>query len=435
MISRYSRPQLDRIWSQQRKLELWLEVEIAALEGWSQEGLVPQEAVDAVRDQAEVDVERVKEIERETRHDVAAFVQSIEEVVGAEHGRWVHFGLTSSDVLDTAYALQLVEAADILLENVDALLDVLERRAFEHRDTPKVGRSHGIHAEPTTLGHTFAVWYEEMKRARRRLEQARETVRVGKVSGSVGTFANVPPGVEAHVCDKLGLKPASVSTQIVQRDRHAEFSTAMALVASSLEKFATEVRHLQRTEVAEAEEFFHEGQKGSSSMPHKRNPVLTENVTGLARTIRGYASPAQENVALWHERDISHSSVERIVGPDATTLLDFALVRMTKVLDKLVVYPDKMMENLRETNGLVFSQRVLLALIRNGASRDGAYRTVQRLAKEAFEEERNFEALVRDDESVCAQLGEDELDACFDLETVLENIPTIFERVFGQSSK
>jgi len=430
VLERYTRPPMNRLWSQERKLEAWLEVEIAALEGWADEGTVPRETVEAVRREAEVDVERVREIEKVTRHDVAAFVQSIEEAVGPEHGRWVHFGLTSSDILDTAFALRLREAADILLEDVDALLEVLERRAHEYKHTPRVGRSHGIHAEPTTLGHMFAIWYEETKRARRRIEQARETVAVGKISGSVGTFGNVPPQVEARACEELGLEPAPVSSQIIQRDRHAEFISTLGVVASTLEKFATEIRHLQRTEVGEAEEKFHDGQKGSSSMPHKRNPVLSENVTGQARTIRGYVQPALENVALWHERDISHSSVERTVPPDSTTLLDFSLVRMTKVLDELVVYPERMRENLEQQKGLVFSQRVMLALVREGLSRDEAYSRVQHVALKAFNDDEDFRRLVRHDEAMTAELSDEQIDRCFDLDDALRHMDDIFARVF-----
>ncbi len=430
MLERYTRPPMARLWSDRRKFETWLEVEIAALEGWAEQGTVPRETVEAVRDQAVVDVERIKEIEQVTRHDVAAFVDSIEETVGPEHGRWVHFGLTSSDILDTAFALRLREASDRLLEDVDEMLEVLERRAREFETTPRVGRSHGIHAEPTTLGHTFAIWYREMQRNRRRLEQARGEIAVGKISGSVGTFGNVPPEVEATACAELDLEPAAVSSQIIQRDRHAEFVSTLGVVASSLEKFATEVRHLQRTEVGEAEEKFREGQKGSSSMPHKRNPVLSENVTGQARTIRGYIGPALENVALWHERDISHSSVERTIAPDSTTLLDFSLVRMTKIIDELVVYPDRMRENLEQQNGLVFSQRVMLALVRAGLSRDEAYERVQSVALEAFEDDLDFRELVRHDEAITSELSEETIERCFDLDDALRHIPDIFERVF-----
>lgn len=424
---------MRRLWSQRAKLEAWLEVEIAALQGWASVGVVPGETVDVVRERAEVDVERVREIEEETRHDVAAFVQSIEEGVGEEHGRWVHFGLTSSDILDTAFALRLREAADHLIAGVDDLMDAIEARAREFRDVPRVGRSHGIHAEPTTLGHMFAIWYEEMKRARRRLLKARETISYGKVSGSVGTFGNVPPEVEAEACRVLELEPAPVSSQIIQRDRHAEFVSTLGVVASSLEKFATEIRHLQRTEVGEAEEKFHEGQKGSSSMPHKRNPVLSENVTGQARTIRGYVGPALENVALWHERDISHSSVERMVPPDATALLDFSLARMTNIVEGLVVYPERMRENLEQTGGLIFSQRLMLAQVREGASRDEAYRDVQRLAQRAIEEEdADFRALVEQDDAITGRLSDEQIERCFDLDDALRHIPVIFERVFGR---
>jgi adenylosuccinate lyase len=430
MIPRYTRPALAELWSEENKYSIWFDVELAAVEGWAAEGVVPPEAAEYIRDNAVLDVARAKEIEQVTRHDIAAFVQSLEEQVGEEYGRWIHFGLTSSDILDTTFAVQLGQAADLLLEDIDALMEVIDRRAHEHKHTPKIGRSHGIHAEPTTFGHTLAIWYDEMRRQRARLEQARETISYGKVSGSVGTFQNVPPTVEAYVCDKLDLKAAPASSQIVQRDRHAQFMATLGLIASSLEKFAVEIRHMQRTELREAEEKFKSGQKGSSSMPHKRNPVLTENVTGLARTIRGYITPALENVALWHERDISHSSVERMIGPDSTGLLDFALVRMTKVLDELVVYEENMRKNLEQTRGLPFSQRVLLALIRKGLSRNEAYARVQSVAMVAWQEERDFEALVRADEAIAEHLNDEELDVCFDLESALAHIDTIFERVF-----
>ena len=423
------------LWTEEHKLNLWFEIELAAVEGWAELGVVPPEAASHIREAAVLDVERVKAIEEVTRHDVAAFVQSLEESVGEEHGRWIHFGLTSSDVLDTAFAIQLRDAADMLLTGVDELADAIEERAREFASTPKIGRSHGIHAEPTTLGHTFATWHAEMQRNRDRLERARETVAYGKISGAVGTFANVPPEVEAYVCEKLGLKPDLVSTQVVSRDRHAEFFTTLALIASSLEKIAVEVRHMQRTEVAEAEEKFHAGQKGSSAMPHKRNPVLSENVTGLARTIRSYALPAMENVALWHERDISHSSVERVIGPDATTLLDFALHRTTKIVRNLVVYPERLKANLDRTRGLPFSQSILLALIRAGLSRDAAYRRVQSVAMDAWENDRDFEAAARESDEIGEVLDADVLDECFDLDRTLSQVPTIFERVFSQQRK
>ncbi len=434
MIPRYTRPEFAAIWTEERKLQAWFEIELAAVEGWAEEGVVPPEAAEHIRENAVLDVDRVLEIEKITRHDVAAFVQSLEETVGEEYGRWIHFGMTSSDVLDTAFAIQLRDAADILLEDVDEMLAAIKRRAYEFRDTPMIGRSHGIHAEPTTFGHVLAIWYDEMKRNRRRLEAARETIAYGKVSGAVGTFSNIPPSVEAYVCDKLGLKPAPASSQIVQRDRHAEFFAALALIASSLEKFAVQIRHMQRTEVGEAEEKFHKGQKGSSAMPHKRNPVLSENVSGLARHVRAACVPAMENVALWHERDISHSSVERMIGPDATVTLDFAMRRMTGVIDNLVVYPERMLENLEQTRGLPFSQTILLTLIRKGLSRSAAYKRVQSVAMKSWEEGLDFKAEALRADAFLEHMTQEELEACFDLEAVLGRIPTIFERVFGAPS-
>ncbi|TVR03233.1 MAG: adenylosuccinate lyase [Deltaproteobacteria bacterium] len=432
MIDRYSRPEMREIWSEENKLARWLDIELAACDAFAEIGLMPADAAARLRERASVNVERVQEIEAITRHDVAAFVQSIEEVVGAEDGRFIHFGLTSSDILDTAFALQLVQAGNILIEGLDALATAIRKRAVEHRHTVMVGRSHGIHAEPTTVGHVLAIWYDEVKRNRRRLVAAIETVSVGKLSGSVGTFTHVPPSVEERVCAQLGLRPAPASNQVIQRDRHAEYFCAMALIASSLEKFAVQVRHWQRTEVSEAEEFFHKGQKGSSSMPHKRNPVLSENVTGLARLVRGYVMPALENVALWHERDISHSSVERVAAPDATVTLDFAIHRLTGLIDKLVFYPDNMMRNLRKTRGLVFSQRVLMALIQAGVGRDTAYSLVQRNAMRAWEQELDFPALVREDDDIRANLSETDIEECFDLQHNLRHLDAIFARVFEE---
>jgi adenylosuccinate lyase len=426
---------MTALWTEERKLALWLDVEIAALEGWAALGVVPAEVPGRVRALARVDAARVAEIEAVTRHDVAAFVQSVEEQVGEEAGRWVHFGMTSSDVLDTTLAITLRDAATLLIEGVEGLMAAVKRRALEHAMTPMIGRSHGIHAEPTTFGHVLATWYEELQRGKRRLEAARAAIAVGKVSGAVGTFANVPPEVEAHVCAALGLVAEPASTQIVMRDRHAEYFAALGLVATSLERFALQIRHMQRTEVGEAEERFHTGQKGSSAMPHKRNPVLSENITGLARTIRGYMTPALEDVALWHERDISHSSVERVIGPDATTLLDFALARMTQLIDELVVYPERMRRNLDQTRGLPFSQSVLLALIQAGLSRQEAYVYVQRLAMRAWEEELDFEALVRADAAIRAKLDSATLDRCFSLEHALRHIPAILARVFGSEAR
>lgn len=430
MLPRYTRPQMAELWSESTKYRLWLKVELAALRGWAKEGVVPVEAAAYIAQRARVDVARAQEIEAITRHDMAAFVQSLEEQVGPEFGRWIHFGLTSSDVLDTSFALRLGQAADILLDGIDALMAAIERRAWEFKDTPRVGRSHGIHAEPSTFGHILAVWFDEMRRNRERLARARESISVGKISGSVGTFQNVPPSVEAFVCAELGLQPAAVSTQIIQRDRHAEFFLTLGLIASSLEKFSVEIRHLQRSEVGEVEERFYGGQKGSSSMPHKRNPVLSENITGLARTIRGYITPALENVVLWHERDISHSSVERTIAPDATALLDFALARLSSVIDNLVVYPQRMRENLESTRGLVFSQRLLSALIASGLARDEAYARVQQVAMRAWEEKLDFEALTRQDAAIAEQLSPAQIDECFDLGRALRHIDQIFERVF-----
>lgn len=434
MIPRYTRPELAALWTEERKLQHWFDIELAAVEGWAREGVVPEEAAAHIREHAVLDVERVQEIEKITRHDVAAFVQSLEESVGEEYGRWIHFGMTSSDVLDTCLGIQLREAADILLEDIDSMMQAIKRRAYEFKDTPMIGRSHGIHAEPTTFGHVLAIWYDEMRRNRRRVEAAREVVATGKISGAVGTFANIPPSVEAYVCEKLGLSPAPASSQIVQRDRHAEFFTTLAVVASSLEKFAVQIRHMQRTEVLEAEEKFHKGQKGSSAMPHKRNPVLSENVTGLARIVRSYAIPALENVALWHERDISHSSVERMIGPDATGVLDFALVRFTGVIDNLVVYEKNMKKNLEQTRGLPFSQGILLRLVRTGLSRQDAYKLVQNVAMRAWEEELDFEELAVDDPGFNEHLSQDEIKEAFDLDHTLRRVPDIFERVFGEDS-
>lgn len=432
MIPRYSRDVMAQLWTEEHKLRIWLEVELAAVEAWATQGVVPAKAASAIREAAVLDVARVQEIERVTRHDVAAFVQSVEEVVGAEYGRWLHFGMTSSDVLDTTLAIQLRDAAALLIEGIDGLMAAIKRRAFEHHNTVMIGRSHGIHAELTTVGHVMASWYDDLARQRKRMVAAREDIAVGKVSGAVGTFANVPPEVEAEVCAKLGLSPAPVSSQIVDRDRHAYFFMTLAVVASSLERFAVQIRHWQRTEVGEAEERFHQGQKGSSAMPHKRNPVLSENITGLARMVRAYAVPALENVALWHERDISHSSVERMSAPDATVTLDFAIARMTRVIDELVFYPEHMRRNVALTRGLPFSQGILLALIERGCSRQDAYVLVQRVAMRAWEQGEDFEQLAKADEGFRAHLDEETLGRCFDEAQALRHIPTIFERVFGQ---
>ncbi|RMD48922.1 MAG: adenylosuccinate lyase [Alphaproteobacteria bacterium] len=435
MIPRYSRPEMTEIWSPRTKFRIWFEIEAHALEAMADLGLVPRENAEAVWKAADVefDIDRIDEIERETRHDVIAFLTHLAEIVGPEQARFVHQGMTSSDVLDTCFNVQLVRAADILLADIDALLAAIRRRAFEHKHTVMIGRSHGIHAEPITFGLKLATMYAEMSRNRERLAAAREEVRTGAISGAVGTFANIDPRIEAHVCEKMGLKPEPISTQVIPRDRHAMFFATLAVIASSIERIATEIRHLQRTEVLEAEEYFAPGQKGSSAMPHKRNPVLSENLTGLARLVRAYAIPAMENVALWHERDISHSSVERNIGPDATVTLDFALVRLTGVIDRLVVYPERMKRNLDLLGGLVHSQRVLLALTQKGVSREDAYRLVQRNAMKVWEEGKDFLTELKSDPEVTAVLSPEEIEARFDLGYHTKHVDTIFERVFGES--
>ena len=433
MIPRYSRPEMVAIWSPEARFRIWFEIEAHAGDAMAELGVIPKANAAAVwkaRD-AVFDVARIDEIERVTKHDVIAFLTHLAEIVGADAARFVHQGMTSSDVLDTALNVQLTRAADILLADLDGLMAALKTRAFEHKMTVRIGRSHGIHAEPTTMGLTFARFYAEMKRNRQRLENAREEIATGALSGAIGTFANIDPRVEAHVCERLGLAPEPISTQVIPRDRHAMFFATLAVIASSVENIATEIRHMQRTEVLEAEEFFAPGQKGSSAMPHKRNPVLSENLTGLARMVRSMALPAMENVALWHERDISHSSVERMIGPDATITLDFALVRLTNVIGNLVVYPENMMRNLNRFHGLVHSQRVLLALTQKGVSREDAYRLVQRNAMKVWEEGRDFLDELKADAEVRAALSEAELEEKFDLGYHTRHVDTIFERVFG----
>jgi adenylosuccinate lyase len=430
VIPRYSREKMTAIWSQENKYQKWLDVEVAACEAMVKLGKVPADAVANVKAKAVINVARIDEIEKVTKHDVIAFVSSLTEKIG-EDGRFIHMGLTSSDVLDTALAVQLKEAAEMLIDDLDQLLPVLKKRAFEHKDTLMIGRSHGIHAEPITFGLKMALWYQEMQRNRERLVRARETVSYGKIAGAVGTFSFIDPFVEEYVCKKLGLKPAPVSSQIVQRDRHAEFFSTLAIIASSLDKFAQEIRLLQRTEVREAEEYFSPGQKGSSAMPHKRNPVLSENISGLARLVRSYAIAALEDVALWHERDISHSSVERVIGPDATIVLDFMLGRFTGLMDKLVVYPERMMANLNMTHGVIFSQMVLLSLIEKGTTREDAYAIVQKNAMKSWEEGLEFKKLLEQDEIVKKYLGEKELTDIFNVNNFLKNLDFIFNRVFG----
>jgi len=433
MIPRYSRPDMVAIWSPESKFRIWFEIEAHACDALAEIGVIPKEAAKTIWDKGgttQFDVARIDEIERSTKHDVIAFLTHLAEIVGPD-ARFVHQGMTSSDVLDTCFNVQLVRATDLLLDDMAALLDALKRRAFEHRDTVTIGRSHGIHAEPTTFGVKLAQAYAEFERGKRRLQAAREEIATCAISGAVGTFANIDPRVEAHVAEAMGLAAEPVSTQIIPRDRHAMYFATLAVIASSVERLATEIRHLQRTEVLEAEEYFAPGQKGSSAMPHKRNPVLTENLTGLARMVRSYAAPAMENVALWHERDISHSSVERMIGPDATVTLDFALARLTGVVDKLLVYPQNMMANLDRFRGLVHSQRVLLALTQAGVSREDAYRLVQRNAMKVWEEGKDFLTELLADTDVRAALSEEEIREKFDLGYHTRHVDTIFERVFG----
>lgn len=435
MIPRYSRPDMVAIWEPATKFRIWFEIEAHACDAMADLGVIPRENAQAVwkAKDVEFNVARIDEIEAETKHDVIAFLTHLAEHVGSDEARFVHQGMTSSDVLDTCFNIQLTRAADILIADMEALLAALKRRAYEHKDTLRIGRSHGIHAEPTTMGLTFARFYAEMQRNLRRLQTAREEIATGAISGAVGTFANVDPRVEAHVCAQLGLTPEPISTQVIPRDRHAAFFAALGVVASSIENVAIEIRHMQRTEVLEAAEFFSMGQKGSSAMPHKKNPVLTENLTGLARLVRMAVVPAMENVALWHERDISHSSVERMIGPDATITLDFALARLTNVIDKLLVYPDNMMANMNKFPGLVMSQRVLLALTQAGVSREDAYRLVQRNALKVWETGCDFKTELLNDAEVTAALSPAEIAEKFDLGYHTKHVDTIFARVFGES--
>jgi len=422
---------MSAVWSPENRYRTWLKIEILACEAMAERGDIPLSALKNIRERAAFDVDRIDEIERTTKHDVIAFLTAVNEKVG-EDGRFIHRGLTSSDILDTSLAVLLREAADILIADLDQLLAALKRKAFVHKKTLMIGRSHGIHAEPITFGLKLAIWYAETVRNRERMVRARETISTGKLAGAVGTFSFVDPAIEAYVCKQLGLTPAPASSQIVQRDRHAEYFTTLAIIASSLEKFATEIRHLQRTEVREAEEYFAPGQKGSSAMPHKRNPVLSENISGLSRLMRSYALASLEDVALWHERDISHSSVERIIGPDATVLLDFMLARFTGLIDQLVVYPEKMLENLELTKGVFFSQMVLLKLIEKGISRENAYAIVQRNAMRSWKENIEFQQLLIGDDEVMAALSTDDLTPVFRLENFLGQVDFIFNRVFGR---
>lgn len=435
MIPRYSRPEMVAIWSPETKFRIWFEIEAHACDALAELGVIPKSAAQTIWEKggsATFDVARIDEIEAVTKHDVIAFLTHLAEFVGPD-SRFVHQGMTSSDVLDTTLNIQLVRAADLLLADMDRVLTALKTRAFEHKNTVRIGRSHGIHAEPTTMGLTFARFYAEMHRNRERLVNARAEIATGAISGAVGTFANIDPRVEEHVCAKLGLIPEPVSTQVIPRDRHAMFFATLGVIASSIENVAIEIRHMQRTEVLEAEEFFSPGQKGSSAMPHKRNPVLTENLTGLARLVRMSVVPAMENVALWHERDISHSSVERAIGPDTTVTLDFALNRLAGVIEKLVIYPDNMLKNMNKFRGLVHSQRVLLALTQAGVSREDAYRLVQRNAMKVWEQGADFLEELLGDEEVRAALSEETIREKFDLGYHTKHVDTIFTRVFGEA--
>jgi adenylosuccinate lyase len=434
MITRYTLPEMGALWSDENKFRKWLEVELAVCEVHAEMGTIPREALEQIKSRASFTVERINEIEKTTDHDVIAFTTALAESIG-EASRYVHYGLTSSDVVDTANALLLRDACRLLLADIDALMVVLKRRAFEFKHTPQVGRTHGVHAEPTSFGLTFALWHDEMRRNRERTLRAEETISTGKISGAVGAFAHLSPEVEERVCALLGLKPAPVSTQIIQRDRYAEYLSVLAITASSLDKFALQIRHWQRTEVREAQERFRRGQKGSSAMPHKRNPILSERICGMARVVRGYSVTGLENVALWHERDISHSSAERVVLPDASIALDYMLQKAAGLIDGLVVYPERMLENLRATHGLIFSGQLLLALTRSGASREAAYEWVQRSAMRVWDEGGDFQALISADPEISAHLKGEEIEQVFSLDTYLRHVDAIFERVFNDPPK
>ncbi len=428
MISRYSRAEMSEIWTEQNQFQAWLDVELAACWAWAKLGVIPMEDVDKLYEKGSFKLKRIKEIEEKTRHDVVAFTRAVSETLGEEK-KWIHYGLTSTDVVDTAWGVRLKQANKILRDDLNRMISVLAEKAKKYKYTVMMGRTHGIHAEPTTFGLKCALWYAEMKRNVERFERAAADVEFGKLSGSVGTFANIPPEVEQYTCEKLGLTPAPVSTQTLQRDRHAYYLSTLALIASTMEKMAVEVRHLQRSEVREAEEAFRKGQKGSSSMPHKRNPISSENITGCARVLRGYMVTAFENIPLWHERDISHSSAERIILPDATILLDYMLSRLAGVIENLVVFEENMEANIWKTHGLVFSQRVLNKLIEKGVAREEAYDAVQPLAMESWENHKPFKPLVENDEFITGKLSQEEIDDAFDLKHHTRNVDVIFERV------
>jgi adenylosuccinate lyase len=428
MIQRYTREEMARIWSDENKFNIWLQIEILAVEAHSKLGLVPSEAVEEIKSKAKFDIQRILEIESVVKHDVVAFLTNVAENVG-EASKYIHYGMTSSDILDTCLALQMKQAGELITSGLEKLAEVLKRKAIEYKYTLMIGRTHGVHAEPITLGFKFALWYEETKRNIERMKRATDNIAYGKIAGAVGTYDNVNPFVEKYVCENLGLKVEPISTQIIQRDKHAEYLNTLAIIASSLEKFATEIRHLQRTEVLEAEEYFSEGQKGSSAMPHKRNPVRCERIAGLARIVRANAIAGMENIPLWHERDISHSSVERVIIPDSTILVDFMLNEMTDIIDKLIVYPERMLRNLNLTKGLIFSQKVLLALVEKGLTRETAYKIVQRNAMRCWKTGENFLDVLKEDEDIIKFLGDGELEKIFDYKSILEKIDFIFEKI------
>ena len=429
MINRYTRPEMGSIWEDENRYAKWLDVEIAACEAMSEEGIIPAKSLKVIKEKAGFSVERIMEIEEETKHDVIAFLTSVAEYVGPE-SRFIHLGLTSSDILDTSFALLLKEAMNLIIQDVEGFMKTLKKRAIEHKNTVMIGRSHGIHAEPITFGLKLAVWYSEMERNLKRLEDALNVISYGKLSGAVGTFANISPRVEERTCKKLGLTPAKISTQIIQRDRHAQYFTALAILAGTLEKIAVEIRHLQRTEVLEAEEPFKKGQKGSSAMPHKKNPIGSENISGLARLVRSNSLSAMENIVLWHERDISHSSVERVIAPDSTILIDFMLHRLERIVDGLIVHPDNMIDNLNKTKGLIFSQQALIKLAEKGLERQKAYVMVQRNAMKVWESGQDFKELIMEDEDIRKNLSKKEIEEMFDLDYHLKHVDEIFERVF-----
>ena len=428
MIERYTRPEMGAIWTEENKYQAWLEVEILACEAWSELGVIPSDDVKKIRQNASFDVDRILAIEEETRHDVVAFTRAVSETLGDEK-KWVHYGLTSTDVVDTALSYLLKQANVIIRKDLERFIEILKNKAIEHKHTVMMGRTHGVHAEPTTFGLKLSLWYQEMLRNLDRFNAAAEVIETGKLSGAVGTYANIDPAVEAYVCEKLGLKPAPVSTQTLQRDRHAQYVSVLALIATSIEKFATEIRGLQKTETREVEEFFAKGQKGSSAMPHKRNPIGSENMTGMARVVRGYMMTAYENVALWHERDISHSSAERVILPDATIAVDYMLNRFSRIVDNLTVFPENMKRNIDRTHGVIFSQRVLLSLIDHGMSREEAYDLVQPNAMKAWETETHFRTLIEQEPRITEILSQDQIDDCFDYTYHLKNVDQIFERI------